>query len=215
MPPAVAEPPKPQTTPRPPVPVEAEPLSPALIARLPRQGCWTPAAYLEAFGPEMVEFVEGRIEEPPVASYVHQRIQTDLYEALRGARGQGRFLFPPFRIRIGGGRRFRAPDLTYLTPAQCAAIDERNVYTDAARAVFEIVSPDDPNRDLVEKRADYAAAEIPEYWIIDPRPDQRQILVLTLQAGLYIEHGRFRVGDTAEGLVLPGATVDVAALLAG
>ena len=37
--------------------------------------------------------------------------------------------------------------------------------------VVEVVSPDHPERDLVEKRADYAEAGIPEYWIADPRDE--------------------------------------------
>src|SRR5207247_6762550 len=32
----------------------------------------------------------------------------------------------------------------------------------------EIVSPDDPERDLRVKRADYAEAGIPEHWIVNP-----------------------------------------------
>ena len=32
----------------------------------------------------------------------------------------------------------------------------------------EVVSPDRPERDLVDKRIDYAEAGIPEYWVVDP-----------------------------------------------
>ena len=53
--------------------------------------------------------------------------------------------------------------------------------------MVEVVSPDDPGRDLVEKRADYAEAGIAEYWIADPR--DQTIRVLTLQDGAYVEHG--------------------------
>jgi hypothetical protein len=31
-----------------------------------------------------------------------------------------------------------------------------------------VVSADKPERDLVEKRGDYAEAGIPEYWIVNP-----------------------------------------------
>lgn len=46
--------------------------------------------------------------------------------------------------------------------------------------VMEVVSggPQDRKRDLVIKRAEYAAAGIPEYWIVDP--ESRRITVLTL-----------------------------------
>ena len=72
----------------------------------------------------------------------------------------------------------------------------------------EIVSPDRPERDLVDKRADYAEAGIPEYWIVDPRHDT--ITVLTLAAGAYVEHGVYARGDTATSPRLDGLAVDVA-----
>ena len=55
--------------------------------------------------------------------------------------------------------------------------DPRNQEHEWAGAdlAVEIVSPSDPNRDLVEKRAEYAAAEIAEYWIVDPRPRRRSV----------------------------------------
>lgn len=74
--------------------------------------------------------------------------------------------------------------------------------------VAEIVSPDRPERDLVDKRADYAEAGIPEYWIVDPRHDT--VTVLTLAAGAYVEHAVYSRGDTATSPLLDGLAVDVA-----
>jgi Uma2 family endonuclease len=44
-------------------------------------------------------------------------------------------------------------------------------YWEGADLVVEIVNRDDPARDLETKRAEYAEAGIPEYWIVDPRLD--------------------------------------------
>ena len=58
------------------------------------------------------------------------------------------------------------------------------------------MSPDAPDGVLVEKRADYAEAGIPEYWIADPR--DATINVLTLDGDSYVEHGYVRprpIGD--------------------
>ena len=44
-----------------------------------------------------------------------------------------------------------------------------------ADVVVEVVSPDDLGRDLVVKRADYAEAAIPEYWIVDPRRNRHRV----------------------------------------
>ena len=72
---------------------------------------------------------------------------------------------------------------------------------------MEVVSPDQPERDLVEKRADYAEAGTPEYWIVDPRFDA--VTVLALEGAAYVEHGVFTRGRRAESLLLEGFSVDV------
>ena len=71
----------------------------------------------------------------------------------------------------------------------------------------EIVSPDDPERDTVVKRADYADARIPEYWIVNPIDET--ISVLTLEDDTYVEHGIFRRGEGATSRLLDGFSVSV------
>jgi Uma2 family endonuclease len=73
--------------------------------------------------------------------------------------------------------------------------------------VLEIVSPDNPERDTVEKRADYAEAGIPEYWIVNPLDET--ITVLRLAGEQYSEHGVFRRGETATSTLLAGFAVAV------
>ena len=77
-------------------------------------------------------------------------------------------------------------------------------------AGVEVVSPDDPDRDLVEKRADYAEGGIPEYWIADPRDET--ITVLALAGDEYVEHGVFGRGGTATSPLLEGFVADVSAV---
>ena len=81
--------------------------------------------------------------------------------------------------------------------------DRRNL----ADLVVEIVSPDDVERDTVIKRADYAAAGIPEYWIVHPA--EGMISVLRLAGDAYVVHGVFHRGDTATSSLLQGFTVRV------
>ena len=82
-----------------------------------------------------------------------------------------------------------------------------NAYWLGADLVIEIVSPNDPTRDTVVKRADYAEAGIPEYWIVNPLDET--ITVLTLSGAAYIEHGVFRRGEDAGSVLLPGFSVAV------
>jgi len=59
--------------------------------------------------------------------------------------------------------------------------------------VMEIVSPDKPARDTQEKPRDYAEANIPEYWIINPL--DATITVLVLQGAAYTTAGVFQRGS--------------------
>ncbi len=77
--------------------------------------------------------------------------------------------------------------------------------------VVEIMSPDNPERDTEAKRADYAEAGIPKYWIVDP--EQETITVLRLEEGVYAEHGVFRRGDPATSASLREFSVSVAGVL--
>ena len=76
--------------------------------------------------------------------------------------------------------------------------------------MVEVVSPDDPDRDVVEKRADYAEARIPEYWIVDPRNET--VTVLALEGGAYVEHGVHDRGQVASSRLLEGFAADVTAV---
>lgn len=61
--------------------------------------------------------------------------------------------------------------------------------------MLAVVSEDDPGRDYVTKRREYASAGVAEYWIVDRA--QRRITVLRLQDGQYVEHGQFGEGQNA------------------
>jgi Uma2 family endonuclease len=62
-------------------------------------------------------------------------------------------------------------------------------------------------RFYVEKRTDYAAAGIAEYWIVDPQ--ERKITVLTLAGTDYREHGVFVMHEDASSVLLDGFTCGV------
>ena len=176
---------------------------------LPRQGCWSDDAYLwlTDHGGRLVEFTDGHVEELPVPTDTHQAILaflSDLFRAWLGPRG-GVVRFSVLRMRIRAGK-FREPDLLLLRDRSDPRRQDR--YWLGADLVVEVVSPDDPDRDLVDKRADYAEAGVQEYWIVDPRDET--ITTLTLDGGAYMERGVFRRGASAESALLEGFSVDVA-----
>ena len=70
--------------------------------------------------------------------------------------------------------------------------------------VAEVVSLGKVNRerDYIAKREQYAARGIPEYWIADPR--DQVFIVLRLEAGVYVEVGRFQGSDRIISPGFPG-----------
>ena len=142
-------------------------------------------------------------------TFAHQAVLLALYRLLYEfltPRG-GVVMVSALRMRIREGK-FREPDLLLLRDRSDSRCRDR--YWLGADLVVEVVSPDDPDRDLVEKRADYAEAGIPEYWIVDPRDET--ITVLALESAAYVEHGVFSAGDSAGSRLLEGFAADVTAV---
>lgn len=186
------------------------------IAELfPGQGLWSEGEYLGLFTRRLVEFDNGVVEVLPMPKRAHQVIALLLYELLKAfvikaSDSPGWLvLVAPYKLRIPT-KKFREPDVLYLTANQNARGNED--FAVAAELVMEVVSPDDPKRDYVIKRADYAAAGVPEYWIVDHA--EKAITVLRLEGDQYVEHGRFGPGERATSHRLPGFEVGVEDVLA-
>jgi Uma2 family endonuclease len=172
------------------------------------QGLWTEEQYLRLTDSSnrLLEFVDGSIEVLPMPTKRHQVILRFLFLALYSftQRFGGTVFFAPLRIQIREGK-YREPDLLLLRDAD----DPRgqNAYWLGADLVMEVVSPDDPTRDTEVKRAEYAEAGIPEYWIANP--EDESIVILRLAGDQYIEHGVFHRGDTATSVLLESFIVPV------
>jgi len=185
-----------------------------IVSLFPPQGEWTEEEYL-VLGEKLdthrlIELVDGRIEVLPVPTERHQSILLFLLEALRAfvkPRKLGKTLFSGLRVRLRA-RNFREPDLVFLSTKNAAKRGNR--YWQGADLVMEVVSEDDPQRDYVEKRRDYARAGVREYWIVDPRI--RSITLLVLKTRAYAQRGVFKDGDRVESVSLPGFSVDVSAV---
>lgn len=176
----------------------------------PNQGAWSEADYLELDTNHLVELSHGFIEVLPMPSDRHQAIVGFLYAILLTFSQQlgGTVRLSPLRLRLWPGK-IREPDLLYLA----SATDPRRqaqLWT-GADLVVEVISPDDPDRDLVQKRLEYAQAGIPEYWIVDPRTET--ILVLELTGNSYHENGLYGRGDHAASASYPALKVNVSAAL--
>ena len=131
-------------------------LASLLCDLLPPQGSWSDDAYLwlTDHGNRPVELTDGHIQELPMPTDAHQAMLAFLYDLFREwlkPRG-GVVRFSALRMRIREGK-FREPDLLVLRDRSDPRRQDR--YWLGADLVVEVVSPDDPDRDLVEKRVDY------------------------------------------------------------
>jgi Uma2 family endonuclease len=178
----------------------------------PPQGLWSEEDYLDLETNRLVEFTDGLVEVLPMPTTSHQMIVLYLCNALAAYardQGAGMALLAPLRVRLREGA-YREPDVLFMLAEHASRVGEE--YWDGADLVMEVVSKKDRARDLVRKRRDYAAAGIPEYWIVDPQ--RSQITVLRLANGKYAVHGEFKRGTRATSALLKGFSVDVSAALA-
>jgi Uma2 family endonuclease len=172
------------------------------------QGLWTAEQYLRLTDTSrmLIEFTDGTLEVLPVPTDRHQAILQfllfQLYAFLQPRGGVVRVAALRLQLRE---QKFREPDLLALRDTNDPR--RQNDYWRGADLVIEIVSPDNPERDTVVKRADYAEAGIPEYWIV--QPEDELVTVLRLADGVYVPHGVFRRGDTLTSALLPDLTLDV------
>lgn len=183
------------------------------IAQLfPEQGAWSEEEYLRLTNDtnRLVEFSNGFVEVLPTPARRHQRIVSFLVRVLFSfieEPGLGTVFFAPLRVRLWEGK-FREPDIVVMLAENRDREGEQ--FFEGADLVVEVVSADDPKRDLVTKRAEYAQAGIPEYWIVEPQTES--ITVLRLDDNHYVEHGVFPRGTMATSALLAGFAVPVAAL---
>lgn len=179
----------------------------------PRQGHWTEAEYLALGVNRLIEFDSGTLEFLPKPTPLHQRMLRFLFEVLQQfvrERAHGEVLFAPVPLWVSE-EKYREPDLLIVTRDHADWIEDDCVR--GADLLAEIVSPGEQNRerDIVIKRAEYAALGVAEYWIIDP--ESQQVSVLVLRDGVY-EQRVARAGDAAVSSILSGFKVAVAQLLA-
>lgn len=136
---------------------------------------------LEALPPDgnRYELIGGAIVMTPAPETVHQRVSRRLLGLLDAACPEGHEVFDaPVDFDLPAGHRVE-PDLIVVPDA---SVEEKRL-AGPALLVVEIVSPSSTVNDRVTKRAVYAEAGVPAYWIVDPRSGH--LLALRLVDGRY------------------------------
>ena len=106
--------------------------------------------------------------------WIGQRVFLGLHGELVTAVG-GYAFFAPLALVMPGADPVQ-PDLLYVRAADRGIFKRGRVHGVPA-LIVEILSPSNPEHDLVTKRAVYAGAGVPEYWIF--RPATRDVPVLS------------------------------------
>jgi Uma2 family endonuclease len=159
----------------------------------------------EASDWERTELIDGVVYDMAPQYDLHAGTNIQLYEAVKP-------LFPGDLLRIGVTVRlgpFTAvdPDLAVIDGS--VSFDRAKfIPPELVKLVVE-VSVSTRDKDLGRKLQRYAEAGIPQYWVVDPRPEAGYLLRHTEPRGsAYARTLRYEVGEGAEA-------VDAAAVLAG
>lgn len=126
------------------------------------------------------ELLEGSLLVSPPPDTFHGRATTRLDRILdRAAPDDCLVSAAGFGIDMRDGSTYYVPDVIVFRSRALARRAKAIQPTDVL-LVVEVLSPSNAGRDLVMKRYDYAAARIPQYWIVDQ--EGQAITVLELDA---------------------------------
>ncbi len=172
-----------------------------------------PEGRCEYWDGELVPVMTESLENDSIANYLYLiLVQMGVYYRLvRPGR---------MEVEVIGRPRTRFPDLTVLDDVHLTLIERRATVTldmPPPRLVVEVVSPGGENsenyvRDYQDKRNQYAAIGIPEYWLIDP--EREWVMVGSLSVGQYVFE-TFRGPEAIVSPTFPELQLTAAQILAG
>ncbi len=166
--------------------------------------------YLSLDGPYLLEYVDGCLQVLPMPDALHQAIAFVLANMLVSyakSDADARVKLSPFPVYLNE-TKYREPDVCFMRGINAHRRNKK--FWIGADLVVEVISESNRDHDLQTKLQDYAAAGIPEYWIIDPA--QNIIHIFRLAHGSYALYGKFDIGTIATSPSLSGFSVDVADL---
>jgi len=158
-----------------------------------------------------VELLEGLIVAAPPLEPLHASVMMAVDEALRCAVGS----LASIRVQmplVAGARSVPEPDVA-VVPGK--PVDYRDRHPESALLVVEVADSSLPQERLTKSRI-YAAAGIPEYWIVNLRDRRLEIFTKPDVAAKVYAETRPAGLDERVGLVaMAGAFVEVSSLFPG
>jgi Uma2 family endonuclease len=166
------------------------------------------ADYMEHYAADHHEWVRGHVIKLSPVQLYHDGLTGFLLTLLNTYffyRPIGTTLHDPFVMVLSNDVR-REPDLMIVLNEHAERIQPTYI-KGAADICIEVVSPESRTRDAREKRHEYEAAGVREYWLLDYPERDAQFLRLNAQ-GLYDVHRADEHGHYTSPL-LPGLVVHV------
>jgi Uma2 family endonuclease len=175
----------------------------------PPQGQWTYDDYIALPDDgQRYEIVYGVLYMSPSPSGAHQDAVGEIFSYLRTyvkLVGLGLVRVAPFNVRLSSKDTFQ-PDILVVLNANLEKVKDTYMLG-APDLVVEVASPSTEGFDRREKQDAYAAAGVPEYWIVNT--DARTVELLVLEHGKYRSPGVFRGKATLPSHVVPDLPVHV------
>ena len=118
---------------------------------------------------EYIEYMPPSSEHQDLAGFLFRLISTFTDELDIGKAGVA-----PWEVKLWPGGPAREPDVFFVHKDRLSGFDKMR-FNGAPDMVLEIVSPGSVREDRVRKFTEYERAGVGEYWLIDPRPNQRTV----------------------------------------
>ena len=164
--------------------------------------------YRNAPDDERYELLDGELVMIAAPNVAHQKAlfrMARLVEDFVLERGLGGVFIAPTDVVLSDTNVVQ-PDVIFVSKGRMSVVGDANIQG-APDLVVEIVSPSNPERDLIRKRDIYARHGVREYWIADPIT--RLIRVMVLDGNGYRLVGEFGEGDLLESGALEGIGLEV------
>jgi len=181
------------------------------VKEKPKQKVWTYEDYLNLEDEKRYEVINGRLEEMPAPTVLHQRVLNSLNVLIylfSKEKGLGEVLTSPVDVVLSDTVVVQ-PDIVFVSEKSKDIVKDR-IYG-SPDLVVEIVSPSSYLRDRYEKFAIYEKHGVREYWIV--LPGEKVMEVWCLKEGKYVLHSIAAEKGEVESCVLKGLKVKVEEVL--
>ncbi len=165
---------------------------------------------------ERVELIKGRVFHLPTPFRIHQATSGYIFIAIYNylEDKEWELYSAPFDVRFPTDSKDDKDIITVLQPDICVVcdlskLDDRGC-VGAPDIVIEILSPGNNAKELKNKYEVYEESGVKEYWVVSPQ--NNTFIVYTLIDGRYDASRLMVAGDVITSAILPGFSLDLAAL---